>query len=94
MRAIDWLINELKFIKVSEKHNEKLWSTIEKAREMDKANIKNMQHFIDSTVGLFAIDFDPKMLIKSFVDSQSDATSLLCEDVAKTSSLDIKKKSE
>ena len=39
MSTLDWLINELKFIKVPEKHNEKLWSTIEKAREMDKQRI-------------------------------------------------------
>jgi len=34
--AVDWLINELKFIKVPEKHNEKLWATIEKAKEITK----------------------------------------------------------
>jgi hypothetical protein len=36
---------------------------------------------IQSRNGLWAIDFNPKELIKRFVDSQSDATRLVVEDV-------------
>jgi hypothetical protein len=46
---------------------------------MDK--IKDLQHYKNTTVGLYAIDFNPKELIKRFVDSQSDATRLVVEDV-------------
>jgi molybdopterin/thiamine biosynthesis adenylyltransferase len=42
---------------------------------------KDLQHHKDTTIGLYAIDFNPKELIKRFVDSQSDATRLLFEDV-------------
>jgi len=43
--------------------------------------IKGLEHHKDTTTGLYAIDFDPKELIKRFVDSQSDATRLVVEDV-------------
>ena len=43
--------------------------------------LKNLEHHQQSTTGLYAIDFDPKELIKRFVDSQSDATRLFVEDV-------------
>ena len=43
--------------------------------------VKKLQHHYDTTIGLYAIDFNPKELIKRFVDSQSDATRLLVEDV-------------
>jgi hypothetical protein len=42
--AVEWLVNELKFIKVPEKHNEKLWATFEKAKEIDKVNLKDAWH--------------------------------------------------
>lgn len=45
------------------------------------SEIKHLQHYKDTTVGLYAIDFNPKELIKRFVDSQSDATRLVVEDV-------------
>lgn len=42
---------------------------------------KILEHHLNTTIGLYAIDFNPKELIKRFVDSQSDATRLLVEDV-------------
>jgi len=44
-------------------------------------HVKMLQYFYDTYVDTYAIDFDPKELIKRFVDSQSDATRLLVEDV-------------
>jgi len=43
--------------------------------------IEELQHHKDTTIGLYAIDFNPKELIQRFVDSQSDATRLYVEDV-------------
>jgi hypothetical protein len=45
------------------------------------SKLKNLEHHKQFTTGLYAIDFDPKELIKRFVDSQSDATRLFVEDV-------------
>lgn len=42
--------------------------------------LKELQHHKDTTVGLWAIDFDPKDLINRFISSQSDACSLVVED--------------
>jgi hypothetical protein len=43
--------------------------------------LKNLENHQQFTTGLYAIDFNPKELIKRFVDSQSDATRLVVEDV-------------
>ena len=57
---------------------------IQKAhQELDEVNIKikKLEHHLNATIGLYAIDFDPKGLIKKFADSQSDACRLVVEDV-------------
>ena len=46
-----------------------------------ETELNKLRHHEATTVGLYAIDFDPKELIKRFVDSQSGATRLLVEDV-------------
>lgn len=50
-------------------------------KKLFDAELKELQHHRDTTVGLYSIDFNPKELIKRFVDSQSDATRLVVEDV-------------
>lgn len=50
-------------------------------KKLFDAELKELQHHRATTVGLYAIDFEPKGLIKRFVDSQSDATRLVVEDV-------------
>lgn len=42
--------------------------------------LKELQHHKDTTVGLYAFDFDPKLIIHKFINSQSDACSLVVED--------------
>jgi hypothetical protein len=41
-------------------------------------HVKMLQHHYDTTVGLYAIDFDPKELLERFSNSQSDAHSIEC----------------
>ena len=44
-------------------------------------DVAELQRFKNATVGLYAIDFNPKELIERFVNSQSDACSLFTEDI-------------
>lgn len=50
-------------------------------KKLFDAELKELQHHRDTMIGLYAIDFNPKGLIKRFVNSQSDATRLPVEDV-------------
>jgi len=47
----------------------------------ENKQISKLQHFKDTTVGLYAFDCNPEDLIIKFVNSQSDACSLFTEDV-------------
>lgn len=53
---------------------------IDKNLEHLDEEFKKLQHHKDTTVGLFSIDFDPKQLLRRFINSQSDACQLLVED--------------
>ena len=45
--------------------------------------IKKIQHFYDSSIGLWAFDCEPKELLNKFNASQSDAHCLVVEDFEK-----------
>lgn len=40
--------------------------------------IKELEHHKDTTLGLWAFDFDPKEILNKFNNSQSDAHSIEC----------------
>jgi hypothetical protein len=48
-------------------------------KETEK-ELNKLRHHEATTVGLFAIDFDPNELLNRFINSQSDACGLLAED--------------
>jgi len=49
----------------------------------ENEEIKKLQHFKDTVIGLYAFDCEPKKLIEKFINSQSDACGLFTEDVDK-----------
>lgn len=66
---------------------------IDGKRDVDEASIKNIQEFVNhyelmshhkaTTVGLFAIDFNPDLLLQKFNNSQSDAHGIEAGDFEK-----------